>query len=105
MAGVPEPVVGRSREVLARLREEKAIEAKGGNSDPVQAVFDLSAGQFRRGQDGVEEPTGDGQAVRERFGDDADAVLEGLAGIDVDETPPVELMATVQELQERLDGE
>jgi DNA mismatch repair ATPase MutL len=31
--------------------------------------------------------------------------VERIAAGDVDETPPVELMATVQELQERLDGE
>jgi hypothetical protein len=32
-------------------------------------------------------------------------VLDALAAIDVNETPPVELMANVQELQERLDDE
>jgi DNA mismatch repair protein MutS len=101
MAGVPEPVVDRSRDVLQRLREEKAIEAKGGDSEPVQAVFDLSSGQFRGGSETAADGSGD--AIRERFGDDADAVLEALAEIDVTETPPVELMANVQELQERLE--
>jgi DNA mismatch repair protein MutS len=101
MAGVPEPVVERSRDVLQRLREEKAIEAKGGDSEPVQAVFDLSSGQFRGGSETAAD--GGGDAIRERFGDDADAVLEALAEIDVTETPPVELMANVQELQERLE--
>jgi DNA mismatch repair protein MutS len=33
LAGVPAPVVERSREVLDRLREEKAIEAKGSGSE------------------------------------------------------------------------
>jgi len=102
MAGVPEPVVDRSRDVLQRLREEKAIEAKGGDSEPVQAVFDLSSGQFRGGGNET-AADGGGDAIRERFGDDADAVLEALAEIDVNETPPVELMANVQELQERLE--
>ena len=30
--------------------------------------------------------------------------LDQLAGLDVEETPPVELMATVQELQNRLES-
>ncbi|PSQ33241.1 DNA mismatch repair protein MutS [Halobacteriales archaeon SW_10_68_16] len=111
LAGVPDPVVGRSREVLDRLREEKAIEAKGGGGEPVQAVFDLSSGQFRGNEaasggravaDGSRE-SGDG-GRDDRFGDEADEVLETLAAIDVDETPPVELMAEIQELQERLDA-
>ncbi|MDS0297823.1 DNA mismatch repair protein MutS [Halogeometricum sp. S1BR25-6] len=47
LAGVPGPVVSRADEVLAKLRAEKAVEAKGGGTDePVQAVFDLSSGQF-----------------------------------------------------------
>ncbi len=48
LAGVPGPVVGRAGDVLDRLREEKAIEAKGAaagdDGDTRQAVFDLSAG-------------------------------------------------------------
>lgn len=46
LAGVPDPVVDRSSEVLNRLREEKAIEARGGSGEPVQAVFDLGQGEF-----------------------------------------------------------
>jgi DNA mismatch repair protein MutS len=34
---------------------------------------------------------------------DAEAVLDELRDVDVNETPPVELMATVQAWQERLD--
>jgi DNA mismatch repair protein MutS len=117
LAGVPEPVVDRSRDVLDRLREEKAIEAKGGDSDPVQAVFDLSAGEFQKGsptsQSGAAANAADTEAaadggedtLRERFGEDADDVLDTLTSLDVNETPPVELMAKVQELQEQLDGE
>jgi DNA mismatch repair protein MutS len=109
MAGVPEPVVDRSREVLRRLREEKAIEAKGGGREPVQTVFDLSSGQFR-GEDTADagEETaadGSGDTVRERFGDGAEAVLSDLTDLDVNETPPVELMARVQEWQSDLDAE
>ena len=113
LAGVPEPVVDRSRDVLDRLREEKAIEAKGGDSEPVQAVFDLSAGEFQEGSasessgrtDAETAPDGGGDTLCEQFGDDADAVLEAISTLDVNETPPVELMAKVQELQEQLDGE
>jgi DNA mismatch repair protein MutS len=52
LAGVPAPVVERSREVLDRLRETKAIEAKGSGSETspdetVQAVFDLGGGEFK----------------------------------------------------------
>ncbi|WP_423996127.1 DNA mismatch repair protein MutS [Halorubrum trapanicum] len=60
LAGVPDPVVSRADEVLDRLREEKAIEARGsrsgGNGDGAgpgdggegtqQVVFDLSSGSF-----------------------------------------------------------
>ncbi|EMA60795.1 DNA mismatch repair protein MutS [Halorubrum lipolyticum] len=59
LAGVPEPVVSRADTVLDRLREEKAIEAKGGgrddgaaagrdaaDGDTRQVVFDLSSGSF-----------------------------------------------------------
>ena len=48
LAGVPVPVVERAADVLDRLREEKAIEARGGNGagETTQAVFDLSTGTF-----------------------------------------------------------
>ncbi|WP_049928003.1 DNA mismatch repair protein MutS [Halopiger goleimassiliensis] len=96
LAGVPDPVVDRARDVLERLREEKAIEAKGGgSSEPVQTVFDLSSGQFR----GPANADGGGETVPP----EAKAVLEDLETLDVNETPPVELMAKVQELKERLE--
>jgi DNA mismatch repair protein MutS len=126
LAGVPSPVVDRSREVLERLREEKAIEARGGDAgEPVQAVFDVASGEFRGGAaadggaaagsgqsaggaaSGEATAEGSGAAtedrLRERFGDDADAVLEELASFDVEETPPVELLAAVSDLQDRLE--
>ncbi|PAU85478.1 DNA mismatch repair protein MutS [Halorubrum salipaludis] len=68
LAGVPAPVVSRADAVLDRLREEKAIEARGGSrgdaqggeagseggdaaGDTKQVVFDLSSGSFSEGGD------------------------------------------------------
>ncbi len=107
LAGVPEPVVNRSREVLDRLREDEAIEAKGaGGGDPVQAVFDVGSGKFR-GQahaDGgaAAEPT---DPIREEFGDAAGDVLDELAGLDLSSTPPVEVVAELRRLQESLEDD
>ncbi|MXR51477.1 DNA mismatch repair protein MutS [Halovenus sp. WSH3] len=102
LAGVPEPVVERSREVLERLREEKAIEARGGGGEPVQAVFDLGSGEFATA--GTEPPrSADGsRAGASGLSDDQRAVLDAISELDVNETPPVELLATVQEWQDRL---
>jgi DNA mismatch repair protein MutS len=96
LAGVPVPVVDRARDVLDRLRAEEAIEARGGEGEPVQAVFDLGSGEFR-----ADAPSADGGEPA--LDPATESVLEELRGTDVDETPPVELMATVQEWQERLD--
>ncbi|MFC5277490.1 DNA mismatch repair protein MutS [Halorubrum rubrum] len=133
LAGVPEPVVDRADRVLDRLREEKAIEAKGGSPDGSgatrQAVFDLSTGSFAGnereesgdrngdgrdddGRDGDAPDRGDGSAgataatVEEGTGIDPEtlAVIEELTDVDVAATPPVELLSRVQEWQERLDG-
>jgi len=111
LAGVPEPVVERSRDVLDRLRNDKAIDIRGGDGGgTTQAVFDLTSGQFTAGSsegESDESASADGgqarDAIVEQFGEDADAVLEALSALNVDETPPVELMAQVQQWQERLD--
>jgi DNA mismatch repair protein MutS len=128
LAGVPDPVVERSREVLDRLREEKAIEARGSGGEPVQTVFDLGSGQFRTGgaetddgrstddghspEDGRSTDDGHGataaadgsgdEDLQERYGENAADVLDALADLEVDETPPVELLSTVQEWQQEL---
>ena len=95
LAGVPAPVVDRARDVLDRLRTERAIEARGGGGEPVQAVFDVGSGEFRGGT------TADGGGA-EPIDAATEAVLEELEAIDVNETPPVELLSRVQEWQRRL---
>jgi DNA mismatch repair protein MutS len=113
LAGVPSPVVSRARTVLDRLREEKAIEAKGsGSGDPVQAVFDLSSGQFAGAESDGGQVAEVGTEASDANAADAPAldpeterVLAELRETDVNETPPVELMAKVQAWQEELDAE
>ena len=122
LAGVPGPVVDRAGDVLDRLREEKAIEARGsgGGDGTKQAVFDLSSGSFGGGGAaadgaGAGDRAGSGvDASRGDGGDDADtadaeidaeteAVLDELGGTSVAEISPVELMQRVEEWQSRLE--
>ena len=114
LAGVPEPVVERSGDVLERLREEKAIEAKGGRGEPVQAVFDLGSGEFKTGDSG-DDPRAENRQHSEPVvtnGGTTNAdqppavvdVLDELRSIDVNETPPVELLTLVQQWQEQIDN-
>jgi DNA mismatch repair protein MutS len=101
LAGVPDPVVERSREVLDRLREDKAIEVRGETGGgTTQAVFDLSSGQFDTGR-----ASADGGDTAETIDPAAEDVLDDLRDLDVNETPPVELMAKVQQWQDELDAE
>jgi DNA mismatch repair protein MutS len=113
LAGVPEPVVSRAGDVLERLRAEKAIEARGGGSDgPVQAVFDLSSGQFSSGATGGESvdaeqsPAGESengtaavQQTRRAANGGTEAVGGADAGDDEASIDP-ELAAVVDELRE-----
>ncbi|MFP4218333.1 MAG: MutS-related protein, partial [Salinarchaeum sp.] len=98
LAGIPTPVVDRARTVLDRLRDEKAIEAKGSGDDgPTQVVFDLDNGQLRGADEDVTS------SLEERFGENTEAVLEAIVDLDVASTAPLELMSTVQEWQRRLE--
>ncbi|MFC3478259.1 DNA mismatch repair protein MutS [Halobacterium litoreum] len=100
LAGVPDPVVERSRDVLDRLREEKAVEAKGSASESVQAVFDVDSGEFAEAEADAE---GDGSEFESALDSDAEAVLDDLRDVDVNETPPVELLGKVQDWQSQLE--
>jgi DNA mismatch repair protein MutS len=110
LAGVPDPVVQRAGDVLERLREEKAIDVRGGETggdgESRQVVFDLGSGQFRRSAsaDGGDSAEGDADGTTaDALDPAAESVLTELRDIEVGETPPVELMARVQEWQAELD--
>jgi len=124
LAGVPEPVVERSRRVLDRLRNDEAIDVRGSSGGTTQAVFDLSSGQFVDEADGgdtssqeqANKPTDVSHAgstpaetdqrrdeLVERFGDDAGDVLQALAALDIEETAPVELLSEVKQWQGQLE--
>jgi len=115
LAGVPDPVVDRAREVLDRLRQDEAIEVEGSaqhGGETTQVVFDLGSGQLTRADrtDRDRRVTTDGNHDDGRDHDPAldpatEAVLDELAALDVNETPPVELMAKVQEWQEQMADE
>jgi DNA mismatch repair protein MutS len=114
LAGVPVPVVDRARTVLDRLREEKAIEAKGSEQSTdsteqtQQVVFDLDSGGLRQAStDGGDRDrasaSDDSPAAETSVGEDARAILDSLTELDVEQTSPVELLSQVQEWQSRLE--
>ena len=83
LAGVPGPVVDRSREVLDRLREDEAIEARGSDGGPgggtQQVVFDLESGSLRASDDGSGSASADGGATAvDATSDDADGNRDGV---------------------------
>ena len=115
LAGVPEPVVERSEDVLRRLREDEAIDVRGGGSDggTQQVVFDLESGQFdRRDDEEAADATDDSGATSDSGStDDAngaaltpeqEAVLSDVLDTSVNELTPVEALSMIQEWQSEL---
>jgi len=105
LAGVPEPVVDRSREVLDRLREEKAIEARGGSGggEPQQVVFDVGSGEMRTADGGTVTAEEDGPGEGDRR-DLAEAdVLGELRDLDPAEITPSELLSRIERWQSELE--
>ncbi len=100
IAGVPDPVVGRAREVLDRLRREKAIEARGAGGGGRQVVFDVESGELRPAAgtdaDGHDASVGG-------LDPEAAAVLSELRDADPEGTAPLELAERVREWQRRLE--
>ena len=95
LAGVPEPVVSRADTVLDRLREEKAIEAKGGtrggsgesegptgtaDGDTRQVVFDLSSGSFSERDDAESAAAGAPGSEEGRNGAAQGSTSDGASG-------------------------
>ena len=112
LAGVPDPVVDRAGRVLDRLREEKAIEAKGGRRNgggetaTKQAVFDLSTGSFadeNRAADGAGSArTGTADGAGSARTDAATGAGGGTAGRDGEPADGIdaETRAVIEELSE-----
>ncbi|WP_331235758.1 DNA mismatch repair protein MutS [Natronorarus salvus] len=102
LAGVPAPVVERSRDVLDRLREEKPIEARGGSRGTQQVVFDVGSGSMRTATaDGDDEP--DGGSPEPEADPEVEDVIGEIRGLDLDSTPPIELMRRVESWRDRLE--
>jgi len=102
LAGVPDPVVDRAREVLDRLRREKAIEARGAGtgSGGRQVVFDVGSGELRTGGEGEAD---DGDESEPTVDAVTESVVEELRAVDPAETPPLDLAERVREWQRRLE--
>ncbi len=126
LAGVPDPVVSRSRDVLQRLRADEAIDVRGGSTDDgggdtEQVVFDLGSGELRtEGDDAGAPDAGAGSAgagSTEAASAEADGgsaapfdaetreVLEELRDVDINNTSPLELLQRVNEWQKRVDDD
>ncbi|WP_192498450.1 DNA mismatch repair protein MutS [Halorussus halophilus] len=112
LAGVPNPVVERSRDVLAKLREDEAIDVRGSeeasDGETKQVVFDLGAGQFQGSASGATgdekmEQARETEQEQEALDPATESVLEELRGTDLTGTSPVELMNQVKQWQDELE--
>ncbi|WP_435317171.1 DNA mismatch repair protein MutS [Haloarchaeobius sp. TZWSO28] len=106
LAGVPGPVVDRARDVLDRLRQEKAIEAKGGSaggSGTKQVVFDLGSGSMTTADGGSVQAEDAG--AESTLDPETEAVLSELADLDIAQTSPIDLMGRVEQWQQQLNEE
>ncbi|WP_135829721.1 DNA mismatch repair protein MutS [Halorussus halobius] len=105
LAGVPDPVVERSRDVLARLREDEAIDVRGSAAESdgdagetKQVVFDLGSGQFETGEsDGSDGGDGDGLTPEQ------ERVLSAVEDATINDLTPVEALTRIQEWQSELE--
>ena len=128
LAGVPQPVVDRSSDVLDRLRNEKAIEVRGsddGDGETTQVVFDLNSGRLEpktsvdadvtAGSDTPGEmATSDSHDHDERVTDGRPPetaaangrhaeIIDELRELDLNEIPPVDLLQRVADWQSSLE--
>ncbi|SFR35909.1 DNA mismatch repair protein MutS [Halogeometricum limi] len=106
LAGVPDPVTDRARDVLAKLRADRAVDVRGGSASgsggTKQVVFDLQSGGYdTASENGQSEGDESGGAVDPEM----QSVVDELVGTDVNQTSPVELLSKVQEWQRRLERE
>ncbi|NHN61109.1 DNA mismatch repair protein MutS [Halorussus rarus] len=106
LAGVPEPVVERSRDVLQRLREDKAVDVRGGETGgsgeggTQQVVFDLDSGQFESG-----ESESEGESAEEEGPElppEQEEVLADVLDTTVNDLTPVEALSKIQEWKSEL---
>ena len=88
MAGVPAPVVARAKDVLVRLREDRAIEARGRTNQSTQVVFDLDGG-FMRPSTSQADPT-------------VERIIDELSSTDLAAITPLDLVERVRSWQEEL---
>lgn len=89
MAGVPDPVVVRAKDVLDRLREDRAIEARGRTTEGTQVVFDLEGGYTHTASSSSDE--------------DTERVIDELVAVDLTAITPLELVERVRDWQEELE--
>lgn len=96
LASVPDPVVDRATDVLQKLRTDKALDVRGSGDGSKQVVFDIQSGTYRQ------NATSDG-GEPDPFDPQTESVLEELKNLDINETPPIELLQKVSVWQQRID--